>query len=65
MEVAVFWLNIIMADYDLSYMTMSYDQCREAMIEYIKTEPVYYIGCDVNPIDGAINLPGGYRRHGR
>jgi len=40
----------------LSLPTPSHDKCSDAIIEYAKTNLVYYIGCDVKPLRDAVNL---------
>lgn len=59
-----YWLNIPAAysktdeQYmpSMSFPVNSHDACSDAIVEYAKTNLVYYIGCDVNPLSDAVNL---------
>jgi tryptophan synthase beta subunit len=54
--IIVWWLNIV-GPQPQSYMTLGYDSCKNAMIEYVTTiDKIYYIGCDVEPHPHAVNL---------
>jgi hypothetical protein len=59
-----YWLNIpasfskVDEQYipPMSFPVRSHDACSDAIVEYAKTNLVYYIGCDVKPLPDAVNL---------
>lgn len=59
-----YWLNIPSAysktddQYmpSMSFPVKSHDSCSDAIVEYAKSNLVYYIGCDVKPLPDAVNL---------
>lgn len=40
----------------MSFPMQSHDACSDAIVEYAKSNLVYYIGCDVKPLADAVNL---------
>jgi len=66
-----FWLNIPAAYSktdelyvpSMSFPVSSHDACSDAIVEYAKSNLVFYIGCDVKPLPDAVNLKNSRDSH--
>ena len=51
-----YWLNMVESDQSMSLPVSSDEKCTEAVIQYVSSNLVNFVSCDVEPLPDAVNL---------
>ena len=51
-----YWLNMVQSGTSMSLPVSSAEQCTEAVNQFVRSNLVNFVSCDVNPLPDAVNL---------
>ena len=52
-----YWVNMVESGQSMSLPVSSEEQCTEAVNQYVRSNLVNFVSCDVQPLPDAVNLP--------
>ncbi len=53
-----YWLNLVDNGQSMSLPVPTGEQCNEAVVQYVRSNLVNFVSCDVEPLPDAVNIAG-------
>lgn len=51
-----YWLNMVTDGESMSLPVSSKESCSEAVIQYVRSNVVNFVSCDIEPLPDAVNI---------